>query len=531
MTYFIDRILMQPTSIAIHSGIVEHRISHVPSPPNEEIQNIRIENLSAVLTFLSVHFFVSLPSEQQTQFTRSLCKPIASSVLNNLLVPFLPSSFELLPPFLDLVRRAVVFEEHFVVGMLGNDVNDRLVKEWSNGLCGHYERQRRTQILDSSRTIIISPENSADRFLVDVNILPVTYSTTSPVQAEEAYKDEVKDDAWGLEDDIDSGAGTPFEVEAEGWGFDDEVLPDSEADPSIEQKVEERSPSVKAVNGEHENDPDPSDAWGWNDNDDVEALEEAVETDWDDPWGDEPGSSSAHSPPPSIASPKVATRLEKAANKGKKHLSDTSPTASPGISPLSPPHSETTLTDPKNIPSLVKQSSRNTMHVPKESYSVSGRIKQIIRAVEDVLKEGKQFAAAKIFQPSNTTPTPGSVIFQCIPSILDLYMALYPVKFHKDLKVPECGMQFSNDCLYLSNEAERVRNIAAAVGVPASIQERLSECTKRYKLLADSWYHDVIVRRFPVMLSVRIPDRLIGATTSVYGQHPGAGCAGIRLHR
>ena len=509
-TYFIDHVLKQPTCVLIYPGYVKHKLSHIPSPPDVEIYTTQLQNLSAVLTFLSIHFFPSLPQPQQTQFTRSLCKPITTSLLNNLLIPFLPPSFNLLPPFLELVERAVMFEERFIVGMLGNDINDRPVKAWSDGVCGHYERQRRTQILDSSRTTIISSENPADMFLVDMEVLSVTDSLAISIEAKEdvkeVIKDEFKDDAWGFDDDVNSGTGSSFEVEADGWGFDDEVIPDSEPEPKIEQKPEELSPSPEIVNSEHEDEPDPSGAWGWNDNDDVEPIEEAEETAWDDPWGDDPSSATHSRPPPapSIANPKVATRLEKAANKGKKRPSEAFPKGSPEMStPPSFNHSPTPLslrpaptplkTGPEHTPSR-KQSQSGATQVYKESYLVSGRMKRIIHILEDVLNEGKHFASAEVFPISESASAPGKLILQAAPSILDLHAALYPVKFNKDLAFPERGMQFSNDCLYLSGEVERVRN-ATAGGMPALVQERLSECTERYKLLADSWYHDVIVRK------------------------------------
>jgi centromere/kinetochore protein ZW10 len=392
--------------------------------------------------------------------------------------------------------------------MLGNDDNDRPVKAWADGVCGHYERQRRTQILDSSRTIIISPENYGDRFLVDVEVSSATSPIAVPIQDKDEFKevtkDEFKDDAWGFDDDVTSGTGSSFEVEADGWGFDDDVIPDFDAEPKVEPKPEEPSSSPEMVNGEHEDEPDPSDAWGWNGSDNVDPPE-AEETAWDDPWGDEPSSVIDSRPPPapSITSPKVATRLEKAANKGKKRLSENSPMDSPEIStPLSSDHSLASgsilpKTGSEHTPSE-KQPSGGAIQVPKESYSVSGRMRRVIRIVEDVLNEGKQFTAAKMFPPSESTSAPGSVILQSASSILDLHIALYPVKFSKDLAFPECGMQFSNDCMYLSGEVERVRNAAAMdMNVPAVVQERLSECTKRHKLLADSWYHDVIVRPFP----------------------------------
>lgn len=382
--------------------------------------------------------------------------------------------------------------------MLGNERNDRQVEGWVGGVSGHYERERRLRILEKSRTIIMSHEAPTDTFLVEIDMVPESHPTVVPVQAEGEYSNDTKEDAWGFDDGVASGADTSLEVEEDGWGFDDDVIPDPEPDPEPPSQTQDESPSPEVVSTEDE--PDSSEAWGWNDDEDAPPSEETA---WDDPWGDEPSTNSspidARPPPaPSITSPKTATRLEKAANKGKKPLNGSSINSSPVSSqfskqsPSPPPvisvHAPSTL---DSHPSG-KRPSRLTMNMPKESYSVSGRMKRIISIVEDTLNEGRQFVVSKLIPPSEHGSMPGTVMLQTVSSILDLHMALYPVKFATDLVSPERGMRFSNDCLFLSTEVERIEKGLSGHDMPTT-KEQLSICRHRSKVLSDSWYHDVIV--------------------------------------
>jgi centromere/kinetochore protein ZW10 len=121
-------------------------------------------------------------------------------------------------------------------------------------------------------------------------------------------------------------------------------------------------------------------------------------------------------------------------------------------------------------------------------------MRQIINIVEDVLSEGQKFATSKIFPPIETSSPPGTVLLQSAASILDLYRALYPVKFASSLKTaPDAPMQFSNDCLYLSGEIARMEN-AVSSGSLAPVKDRLAECRQRLKVLGESWFEDTVVR-------------------------------------
>ncbi|KAF7370529.1 Dsl1-C domain-containing protein [Mycena sanguinolenta] len=512
MNYYVDHVLQQPTSLTISSEIPENRLTLFPSPPNSENLNTRLDNVAATLKFLSTHFMASLPPSESLTFSRSLCKPIVTSVLSNLLVPSLPSSFDLLSQFIALGKHAVAFEDEYVIRLLGDEKSDRPIKAWVDGMGGTYERQRRVKILDASRVIILSPEVTGDRFVVEVDIRQDNQPEVVPVQVEDdtdaswglngsSNSSEAVDDGWGFDDDADpESAPAPAssslpatepdppaeEVAEDGWGFDDE----DEADPSPEPEPEE--PPEPEANGHDEPD---DDAWGWNDDAPADSAQDTAWDAWDEPpTKSSPAVNKASISPASTSSPKMATRLEKLANKGKKHLNGSSPLASPSLVaprqpapapvPSSPP--PTTSSPPKKGPPTL-----SPVVVPKESYLVSGRIRQIINLVEDVLAEGQKFAASKIFLPIETGLPAGTVLLQSAASILDLYRSLYPVKFKDRLKTAVGPMQFSNDCLFLSGEIARIQAATAAKKL-APVEDRLVECRTRLKIMSESWYEDTV---------------------------------------
>ncbi|KAJ7130610.1 hypothetical protein C8R44DRAFT_613672 [Mycena epipterygia] len=523
MTHYVDHVLRQPTSLTISSENSEHRLTLFPSPPNSEDLTTRLDNVSATLNFLSTHFMAFIPTSEIRAFSRSLCKPIVTSVLTNLLVPSLPSSFNLLPQFLRLSKQAVAFEDEYIIQLLGDDKSDRPIKSWVDGLGGHYERQRRVQILETSRVIMLAPESMPDRFHVEIEIhKDKIMPEVVPVQPEEDH-----DASWGFEDEKRTANGGADDAADDGWGFDDDAEPEPAPVPAEAESVpppedvaedgwgfdeEEVAPAESeeplTTNGHDEPEPD---AWGWNDDD--APVDSADETVWDDPWDDPPAKPSAAKesrppPAPSIASipspastssPKMATRLEKLANKGKKHLNGGSPLASPVPStPMTSSKSTPVTSSRPPPPAAVKSPEKRpprlatSVVVPKETYSVSGRMRQIINILEDVLTEGQKFAASKMLPAIETSSPPGTVLLQSAASILDLYRALYPVKFSWKLKsVPEVPMQFSNDCLYLSGEIARVE-AAAHGGALAPVKDRLAECRHQFKVLGDSWFEDTV---------------------------------------
>lgn len=368
---------------------------------------------------------------------------MTTAVLHHLLIPSLPSSLADLPPYLELVKQAVEFEDRYIVHLLGSAEADREIKAWADGVGGHYERKRRVDILENARTVITSRSDDSKTFRAEVE----SEAKVIPVQANGGGEE---DSAWGLEPE-DQGA------EEDGWGLDDEDI-DVEPEPPAE---------------------DPADSWGWNEEAETPEAEAAPvdeddgqETAWDDPWDDEPAADDPPPPPPPITSPKPATRLEKFSAKGKS-------------SQLPPePSSSTSKLAEKRPAKLSVQSP------PAETYAVSLRMKNIAKAVEDALREGKEYSSAKLFPASTSRGSgPGTLLLQAASAIPDLYRALHPVIFSSDLAAsPARSMRFSNDCLYLSTELAKTE----AVG-------HFDDCRDKLKILGDSWFEDTIVSMIPVV--------------------------------
>ena len=431
-------------------------------------------------------------------------------------MPSLPSSFGLLPSFLSLLEHAVLLEEGDISKLLGSLGNEGIIKAWSDAVSGHYERRRRIEILELARKAIVEAGDPKDTFKVIIADGGLETSRSAiPIRDE-----DFKDDAWGFDEPATSN---PVTGNTDGWGFDDDI---SATTPVEEKRRAEPEPEVPMDTDEEQNidgdgDEDPADAWGWNEEEDVSVespqteetlvVEVVPEDDvWDDPWSDssEVDSQPDPQPPtifPSFTSPRAATRLEKSASKNKKHLNgNSSTTNSPLSSPLNheipqrvivPPPSLTLQPPPEDIP---RAGHVNGAHLPivapKEYYQVPTRTKRFMRMVETAIDESKLFYASNLFSASkDTVPAPGTILLQSSSSILDLYQALYPVKFAKDLELPERAMLFSNSCLYMANAVQQIED--TIYGQPI-LKDRLSECRHNLQLLGESWFNETIVRMF-----------------------------------
>ena len=534
LSYFIDRVLKQPYALNIDtSNPNEFNLTLIPSPPNIEDLRSRLDNISHILDFLSSHLIPHLPESEGIQFTRFLSKPITTSVLNNLLIPSLPSSFGLLPSFLSLLKRAVLFEEDDISKLVGSFGIEGIIKAWSDGVSGHYERRRRIEILELARKDIVEGGNLKDTFRVMVDGGLETSRSVVPIQDE-----DFKDDAWGFDEPATSN---PLTGNADGWGFDDDMNATTPVEEECRAELEHEPPLITADMNEKQNingdeDVDPAAAWGWNEEEDIpvetpeaeEALvAEVVPEDdiWDDPWsGSGEINSQPEAPPPiispSFASQKVATGLEKLAYKNKKHLNGSSsvmnsPLSSPSIQeiPQCPPPSLKSVpqSQPEDIPKAGcvngNKRPKNVMTTvtPKEYYKVPTWTKRFMRMVETVIDESKLFYASNLFPASkDTIPAPGTILLQSASSILDLYQALYPVKFGKDLELPERAMLFSNSCLYMANAVQQIEDTIHGESI---LKDRLSECRHHLQLLSESWFNETIVRIFsPVLFLLCMTD-------------------------
>jgi centromere/kinetochore protein ZW10 len=117
---------------------------------------------------------------------------------------------------------------------------------------------------------------------------------------------------------------------------------------------------------------------------------------------------------------------------------------------------------------------------PKEFYSVSSGMQDILELVENVMLESSEFSRSTLLAAylpcsnsasstsSTSGGTPGSVILNTVPSILDLFRALYPMTLQLELESGDDSqkgagksaategsakkaIQFSNDCCTLKN--------------------------------------------------------------------------------
>ncbi|EMD39295.1 hypothetical protein CERSUDRAFT_112943 [Gelatoporia subvermispora B] len=497
-SYYVDFILRQPINISVATdrdatGAPEHRLSIFPAPPSSESLGSRLGNVSVALKFLDSHLFPHLPASERRNFLLSLCKPIRNALLNNLLIPSLPSSIDTLSAFLDLANAAVEFESAFVVDMLGGNDKERDIKNWVATVGLHYERKRRVEILDYARTIVLQADDGKNTFSVEIDVTleatevqetdrntgPPSTSAQQPfVTTAEPSAPERDADAWGF-DDGPSQEVVEDTADGDGWGFEDDVEPEPEPGETATSQAAAPTSSVQS------DEVDPSDAWGWDDETtsptlaDDEAADNSV---WDDPWDEQPSK-------PVTSAPKPAKRLEKLSAKGNNARLKQEGPPSVASAPTSPAASK-----------LHNGASQPTMpSVPparvKESYVVSGFTRDLLQLVGAILQEGANLAASGVLSTYCSANSPsGSVILHSAPLVLDLFRALYPVVHQEDFEASlKRSMRFSNNCLYLGNELNH--NLARMDKGATTVETKLQDCIEKLKLLGNSWFEETIDRQ------------------------------------
>ncbi len=514
--YYIRRILSQPVSLTHSfakdvSGVLSHRLSLLPSPSASEDLSTRLENLMSLLDFLDTHLFAILPSPHLTNFKKTLCKPVTSALLQQFLVPLLPSSLSAMPQYLHLLKQAETVEEKYVIGMLVQNPRDREVKTWTNSVCSHYERKRRAQILEGARQMILR-EGDRAQIRVEVDLPEAPPPPPSSAQATQGSGSgsegawDVSDDAWGLEgeesgdtDNLGSAA-----EEEDAWGFDDAH---AERDPA-EPEVPPGPPLSKDTIAEPESVPPTDDsAWGWDDNDDN--LDEAVslrasssgnsaDLD-DDPWGESPKSSPERRT--LVSTHKPASRLEKLANKAKAKATLPQSMGSPVAAA---PHPLPAFAKP-NKPAVIGEAALKGKEPLRlvhriETYTVSKRTQELADMVDAILQEGEEFASTTIFGfDASAMQQRGSVILQTGPAVFDLFRALYTAKFDQqpsELKT----MVFANDCVYA-----RGRVLRAVEQCPNSAKDGLLETANSLDSLGRKWFERSVVSTLTFDIFYYIP--------------------------
>jgi len=581
------------------SASIEHRLELFPAPPNSATLTSRLDNLSGILEFLNTYLFVAIPSSQRAGFLKSFSKPLTSGILNHLLISALPTSLSGLPKYLELLERAVKFESEDITRILfgpksgastsGEISPENEIKSWAEGIVSHYQRKRKVDILDQARRMFtdISPDWH-ETFQVEwtiASVAPVPSANGSALpelDPSSSTADNFPTLAANGSNRVDKEAEIE-QVDDEGWGFDDVDDGANEADAPPDDEAKE-PPRVNASSsftvpdaytaGEVDDD-----AWGWNNEEDPEptpvprpeAFSESkangnVEggAGGDDPlwdaWDDAPPS------PLTKKAPKPATKLEKFSSKGKQGAKPPKIITQPPESNPIPIFANTsTLLDPKYVPAPASStpppsswsSSSSTPSqqflsipptpasiaaqekVPKEFYSVSSGMQDILELVESIILESSEFSrstllAAYLTAPNSASSTPGgapgSVIMNTVPSILDLFRALYPITLHLELEggggsqkgagkgtlsesSAKKAIQFSNDCLYLE---ERIRELLPALSsrsskasttvppdvwtIDGGLRGKVEDAGKRVKVYGESWFAKIIVRYLFLLL-------------------------------
>ncbi|KAI0675819.1 hypothetical protein C8Q78DRAFT_1006690 [Trametes maxima] len=514
IAHCIDYVLKQPVTVSQSnstdlSGPVEHKLSLYPAPPQEEDLAFRLERLTTVMTFLAEHLFPHFPVAERRSLTLSLSSPLRTAILNHVLLPHLPSSLSRLPQFLRLADRAVQAEDEVVIELLGDKSGERNIQVWVGGVGTHYERKRRAEILDKARVIGVTPPDERSAFRVEVPLVFEEITHPEPVESthpgppesksiptnghtkeiatngktKEPVETEEAENAWDFEDD------TPIQSEessTDGWGFEDDLEPEPEPAPTVEPTLQASPEQPEPAEEPAAEEDDP---WGWNDDSTaVNGSDEAIdESAWDDAWDEKPVE-------PKLVAPTLAPAPKPA--RGLQKFSKSTP-ASPALAPPKSPSAVPLPSTPQPTAAKSPPQPPPAPIAPKpikvvESFLVSGRTKDLLQLVEDVLREGAELVSSGILS-GYVSGTPGNTIMQAAPMALELYRALVPIAnaalLQQSAKEP---MRFSNDCRFVGQELERI--VAKLSGPKAAARDRLEEGRETLNLLADSWFEDAIAR-------------------------------------
>lgn len=507
---FIGNSLKQSHSVGITSTKDELSTNTIayslfPSSPEDPSYSPPFKYLSSLLNFLSEHLFSALPTSERTSFLQSLSSPLTDSILQNLLLPSIPSSAEALRNYLDFLQDAVEFERSGIVDIL-DKTREREVASWAENISQHYSRRRRTELLATARVIILNIESATEAQLTRVEVESEDQSVVEDVPKTEGTDDIAVDaDAWDLDDDVP---------------VDNDELATKEQPRAIEpESVELHQADVN----------DPSDAWGWDDDeqnpeentvatesdenhhtDSTKSIEESDQPAWD-AWN-EPEAG----PLSPATQPKQAKRLEKFSLKHKIGQSGNVDSNLSTSSYQSDAESLSHVTfasaarssiahDPASIfsPSTVSQTPVAT--IEKETYQITGCAKEIIGFIDNILLEGDELAHSTVFDDFlaklalsssvfDTATNSGNLIKSTALSVLELHRALYPVFHEKQLDSSLArSMLFANDCNYLNQEV--LKRISNGRTLDTELKQGLQEVSEEFLYLAEEWTQTTVVCR------------------------------------
>jgi len=458
---------------------------------------------------------------------------------------------------LQLVGQAVDAEEKYLVGMLGQDMRDREIGTWAEGVATHYERKRRAEILESARKLILM-EGGEDWIRVDLHVPAEIHDAPKQDKTPALFSEQPsnEEDAWGLWDEGKPETAAEKE-QVDEWGFEDEELePEVESQPEVDPTPLQPPPDPQLhANGDNE---DPADAWGWNDDEDqlvpeerqngTSSTPESTNEDssaWnDDPWA-EPSSPvgmlQPSTPPlsPPVTTPRTATGLEKLATKGRSKASHApqenarSPvTAAPPSTPMRHPSKNQNSERPQRYTVPIKAEAKEP-EKEIENYAVTARSRDVVGTVEAALRESTEFASSSSifahasFHPSWSSQARGAVLLQSAPFILDLFCALYPVKNTQVLEDSVVrSMVFANDCVYLGTRATKL----AGKERDQNVRENLAEAAERLDVLGESWFEDTIVSTACHVNQLCLIVPSIAGTTTASNRGSSRWCRAVRRY-
>lgn len=305
---FVDPILLSSAVVRVEAGILA---LHAAGDPAN-----RLTSLSALPRFIHDNLLPHLPPDLYADFAASLYSPVVTAVLRHLLEPSLPSTLDKLPGFLALVRDAVAFESSIAADCDIHGGRERILHDWADNLPTYYEKQRRQQLLEEARAVLL--DGSADSVRVDAppsaDAEHLDAPTHSDPPAPEPPKEDDFENSWDFEDAAANGR-----TSTDSWGFDDDA--EDEAKKVQEPPAHIKPPDIAIL----PSDEDSSNGWGWDDDgEDAPPAATTVQEDEDDPWetawaDPAPSKPPASAPaqvetfdaPSSPMKPKSASRLEK----------------------------------------------------------------------------------------------------------------------------------------------------------------------------------------------------------------------------
>ncbi|CCA66727.1 hypothetical protein PIIN_00408 [Serendipita indica DSM 11827] len=205
-------------------------------------------SLLHLFTFLSEELLPHIPEPHRASFSTAFYNPLCDALQAHLFA-LVPATIDELPSYLTTLIGVIDFETKITA--LGFSTGpERRLQAWCQGVQTHYEKKRRTELLERARTIVLSQPS---------------YGVT--IEVEVSAKESVKEAA--SVEPLTDGA----EVETANWDFDDE-------------DTTKEVPSIASNKEDAESTEEDGDGWGFDDDEPtVEEKGQESEEKTHDPWG------------------------------------------------------------------------------------------------------------------------------------------------------------------------------------------------------------------------------------------------------